>query len=163
EADLVLAVGLEMPGRHHELNPRAGGRRIEWLDDDRFGRRQAGIEQRLSPADGPGLRGSAVDPEAERLQLVGACRRQARWPRGAGDLYAGGQLGRIGLGGELEPQKAAILVTWLHAWQVAVGRLNLYEILVRNRRRQVEAALRAGTMADRLGTAVLLEDDRLNR
>ena len=141
EADLVLAVRLELPGRHLELDAVAGRGGGERLDGDRRRRRQARAEQRGRPRDGAGLRRTAVDPEPDQLELVLAERRQPVRHRCTRHIDVRGQLRGVGRRRELQPEEAPALVAGLHARQGAGGRRHLEEVPVGLARGEVEVPL----------------------
>ena len=112
EAHLVLALRVEDPARHADLQTGARRRRRQRLDRDRFRRRQASVEQISRTGHDAIARRTALDPQAHRLDLVGAQRRlrierhrpHRRVP------FAGERLG-----GEVDPQQTGAGLTGEHA------------------------------------------------
>ena len=163
ETDLVLAVRFELPRGHFELDAHTGRRRFQRSDEDGFCRRQARVQERLCSGDRASLRRTGVDPQAHQLELVFAERPHGVRHRRPGDLDAGGQLARIGLRGQLEPQEAAILVARLDAVEGAFRRRDLEQVLVGHARQEIEAAGRlVAAVAGRVGALVVFENDFLD-
>ena len=88
EAELVLAVRRELPGRHDELVALVGGRRVERSGGDRHHGWQAGVQDGLRPCHRPGFGRGRIDPLAQHLELVLAQRGGVVRHRGEEDLDA---------------------------------------------------------------------------
>src|SRR5262249_40690049 len=95
-------------------------------------------------------------------ELAVADRRQPVGHRCAADLDAARQEAGLGFRRELQPKVASILVARLDALEPALARGNLEEVVVGDRRGEVEPALCRAAVADLLRTAVLLENHLLD-
>src|SRR5438128_6810219 len=70
EAELMLAVRLELPGRQNELEALVGRGWVKRDGGDGAGRRQARVQQLLGARHRPALWRRRVDPQTQRLELV---------------------------------------------------------------------------------------------
>ena len=160
EADLVLALGRDVPGWAVELDAVTGCRGVGRNDLLWGGRPEARIEESRRPFDHAPVARPRPDPEAHRLELVrGDGRKPDRHGRAEDVVDARGP------GPELQPEEARLLISRLHQAHLGIERrAPVDEAVPGDARHEAEPALRReSTVAGGARAAVPLEDDGLDR